>query len=122
MQKRVLVGDPLPDRGYFYRSDQFNFAKAGVPSAYIHSGMDYIGHPPGWGKQQSEQWEATHYHQPSDELTEDWDLSGAVQDVQLCFHLGYQVAQAKAMPEWQKGDEFESARKKALTSANGSTN
>ncbi len=121
MQKRVLVGDPLPDRGYFYRSDQFNFAKAGVPSAYIHSGMDYIDHPPGWGKQQREQWEATHYHQPSDELTEDWDLSGAVEDVQLCFHLGYQVAQAKAMPEWRKGDEFESARKKALTSANGST-
>ncbi len=121
MQKRVVVGDPLPDRGYFYRSDQFNFAKAGVPSAYVKDGMDYIGHPPGWGKQQREHWEATHYHQPSDELTEDWDLSGAVQDVQLCFHLGYQVAQAKAMPEWQKGDEFESARKKALTSAKGST-
>lgn len=117
MQNRRVVGDLLPDRGYFYRSDQFNFAKAGVPSAYIKGGMDYIGRPPGWGKQQKEHWEATRYHQPSDELTDDWDLSGAVQDVQLCFHLGYQVAQAKAMPEWQKGDEFESARKKALAAA-----
>ena len=114
MQNRIVVGDLFPDRGYFYRSDQFNFAKVGVPAAYIKSGLDYVGRPPGWGKQQQEHWIATHYHQPSDELTDDWDLSGAVEDVRLNFHLGYQLAQARAMPQWNKGDEFASARKKSL--------
>ncbi len=114
MQGRTLKSDTLPDRGYFYRSDQFSLAKVGVPAAYLKHGLDFINRPEGWGKKQQEQWEATHYHQPSDELTDDWDLSGAVEDVQLCFYLGYQLAQALAMPEWKKGDEFERARKKAL--------
>ena len=114
MQRRTLKPDTFPDRGYFYRSDQFSLAKVGVPAAYLKSGLDYINRPEGWGKKQHEQWEATHYHQPSDELTDDWDLSGAVEDVQLCFYLGHQIAEAPAMPEWKKGDEFERARKKAL--------
>jgi Zn-dependent M28 family amino/carboxypeptidase len=113
MQGRTLKPDTLPDRGYFYRSDQFSLAKVGVPAAYLKHGLDFINRPEGWGKKQQEQWEATHYHQPSDELTDDWDLSGAVEDVQLCFYLGHQLAQALAMPEWKKGDEFERARKKA---------
>lgn len=114
LQGRVVVGDQLPDRGYFYRSDQFSFAKVGVPSVYLGEGIQYLGRPLGWGKEQWEKWEATHYHQPSDELTDDWDFSGVVEDVRLNFHVGYQVAQARAMPQWNKGDEFESARKKSL--------
>jgi Zn-dependent M28 family amino/carboxypeptidase len=113
MQGRSLKPDTFPDRGYFYRSDQFSLAKVGVPAAYLKHGNDFINRPEGWGKKQQEQWEATRYHQPSDELTDDWDLSGAVEDVQLNFYLGYQLAQAPAMPEWKKGDEFERARKKA---------
>jgi Zn-dependent M28 family amino/carboxypeptidase len=113
-QGRSVKPDQLSDRGFFYRSDQFNFAKIGVPAAYFGSGMDFIGKPSGWGKEQREKWEATHYHQPSDELRDDWDLSGAVEDTQLYFYLGSKVAQAPKMPEWNRGDEFEAVRKKAL--------
>ncbi len=113
-QGRVVKPDQFPDRGSFYRSDQFNLSKIGVPAAYFDTGTDMIGKPPGWGKEQIEKWEATHYHQPSDEWRPDWDLSGAVEDVQLDFYLGIEVANADALPTWVPGDEFEQARKKAL--------
>ena len=114
MQHRVVKPDELPDRGFFYRSDQFNLAKIGVPAAYFHAGLDVIGKPEGWGKKAREEWEATHYHQPSDELNDSWNFDGAVEDVRLCFYLGAKVANAAKMPEWKKGDEFEQARKRAL--------
>jgi Zn-dependent M28 family amino/carboxypeptidase len=114
MQGRVIKPDQFPDRGFFYRSDQFNLAKVGVPAAYFDGGTEVIGKPPGWGKEKIEEWEDKDYHQPSDELTSDWDLSGAVEDVRLDFWLGVKVADANRMPEWNKGDEFEAARKKAL--------
>jgi Zn-dependent M28 family amino/carboxypeptidase len=113
-QGRVLRGDQLPDRGYFYRSDQFSFARVGVPSAYFESGLDYRGRPAGWGREKREAWEETRYHQPSDELTPDWDLSGAVEDARLQFALGYSVAQAPSLPAWTPGDEFEAARLRSL--------
>jgi Zn-dependent M28 family amino/carboxypeptidase len=116
-QGRVLQPDQLPDRGYFYRSDQLSFARVGVPAAYFESGLDYRGRPPGWGRQKRESWEETRYHQPSDELTPDWDLSGAVEDARLQFALGYSVAQADRMPGWRKGDEFEGIRLQALEAA-----
>jgi hypothetical protein len=115
MQGRVVKPDQFPDRGYFYRSDQFNLAKVGVPSAYFDEGTEVIGKPAGWGRQKKEEWEEKDYHQPSDELTSDWDLSGAVEDVRLDFWLGVKVANADRMPQWNKGDEFEAARKKALS-------
>jgi peptidase M28-like protein len=114
MQGRVVKPDQFPDRGFFYRSDQFNLAKVGVPAAYFDSGTDVVGKPSGWGKEKIEEWEDKHYHQPSDELKTDWDLSGAVEDVRLDFWLGVKIANADRMPEWNKGDEFEAARKKAL--------
>jgi Zn-dependent M28 family amino/carboxypeptidase len=117
MQERKLVPDQFPDKGFFYRSDQFNLAKIGVPAAYFDSGTDVIGKPPGWGKEQAEKYEAKDYHQPSDELRDDWDLSGAVEDAQLMFYLGLKVANAPRLPAWKPGDEFEAARKKALASA-----
>jgi len=116
-QGRVVKPDEFPDRGTFYRSDQFNFARIGVPVAYVKSGTDVIGKPPGWGREQIDRFTSTDYHQPSDEYRDTWDLSGAVEDVQLCFYLGVAVANAPAMPELTKGDEFEAARKKALAEA-----
>ncbi|WP_163996897.1 M28 family metallopeptidase [Pyxidicoccus caerfyrddinensis] len=113
-QGRVVKADQLSDRGFFYRSDQFNFAKQGIPAAYFGSGMDFVGRPEGWGKQQREAWEAKHYHQPSDELRPEWDLTGAVEDVRLFFLLGANVARAPDMPRWNKGDEFEAARLESL--------
>jgi Zn-dependent M28 family amino/carboxypeptidase len=115
MQGRVLKADQFPEKGYFYRSDQFNFARLGVPSAVFDSGIDIIGKPPGWGKEQVEKWEEMHYHQPSDRLTPDWNLEGAIEDLRLDFHLGYAVADAPEMPKWNPGDEFEAIRRKALS-------
>ena len=114
MQGRVVKADQFPDRGFFYRSDQFNFAKVGVPAAYFDSGTEVIGKPEGWGTKKIEEWEAKDYHQPSDQITDEWNLAGAVEDAQLFFWLGVKVANADRMPQWKPGDEFEAARKKAL--------
>jgi Zn-dependent M28 family amino/carboxypeptidase len=116
-QGRIVKPDQFPERGSFYRSDQFNFAKRGVPAAYFGSGMDFIGKPEGWGRQQREQWVAKHYHQPTDEFSPEWDLSGAEEDVRLFFLLGAHVARAPEMPRWNKGDEFEGPRLEALKAA-----
>ncbi len=113
-QGRVLVPDQFPDRGYFYRSDQFNFAKIGVPALYFDNGTDYIGKPAGWGKQEAEEWEEHVYHQPSDEIDDTWVYDGMIEDSLVGFEAGWLVAQADEMPTWNAGDEFEAARRKAL--------
>jgi Zn-dependent M28 family amino/carboxypeptidase len=113
-QGRKVVPDQFPDKGFFYRSDQFALARIGVPAAYFDAGTDVIGKPAGWGKAQHEEWEAKHYHQPSDELRPDWDFSGAAEDAQLYLYLGLKVANETALPAWKPGDEFEAARKKAI--------
>ena len=113
-QNRVVTPDHFPDRGYYYRSDQFSLAKIGVPGVYLHSGMHVIGKPAGWGKQRLEDWIETKYHQPSDEYSDEWDLGGAVADVRLMFYAGWQAAQQRELPKWNPGDEFEAARQAAL--------
>ncbi|HEX9050156.1 MAG TPA: M20/M25/M40 family metallo-hydrolase, partial [Anaeromyxobacter sp.] len=118
-QGRVVKGDPFPEKGSFYRSDHFPLAQIGVPAAYVDGGTDYVGRPPGWGKEVNEAWTEKHYHQPSDEYRDDWDFSGMVKDVQLIFLLAAKVADAPQMPRWHAGDEFEAARARALRAAAG---
>jgi Zn-dependent M28 family amino/carboxypeptidase len=113
-QGRVLKGDQFPDRGYYYRSDQFSFAKVGVPALYFDNGTDVIGRPAGWGKQQIEEWELKKYHQPSDKLDGTWNFEGMIEDAQLDMMSAWLIAQAPTMPSWKPGDEFEAARKSAL--------
>ncbi len=113
-QGRVVEPDQFPDRGYYYRADQFSFAKVGVPGIYLDDGTDFVGRPAGWGRQQKEQWEATRYHQPGDRLDGTWNFDGMIQNAQLEFLAGWLIAQADAMPAWNPGDEFEAARKRAL--------
>jgi Zn-dependent M28 family amino/carboxypeptidase len=117
MQGRVTHGDESPEKGTFYRSDQFNFARIGVPAAYLKKGTDVVGKPPGYGRTQEEAYVKTDYHQPSDEFKEGWDFSGAVEDMRLAFWLGCRTANAPEMPRWNKGDEFEAARLKAVAEA-----
>jgi Zn-dependent M28 family amino/carboxypeptidase len=112
-QGRVVVPDQFPDRGGFYRSDQFSFARIGVPAVYLKGGVDVIGKPPGWGKERIEEYTRTRYHQPSDELTADWDFAGAVDDVRLLAVIGLRIADDAKLPAWRPGDEFEAARKAA---------
>ena len=113
-QGRTVKGDQFPDRGFFYRSDQFNFAKIGVPAIYLDTGTDFIDRPEGWGTEQIEAWEAVHYHQPSDELVDDWNFDGMVEDALLGFDIGLDLAEQDARPTWKPGDEFEAARLTAL--------
>ncbi len=105
-QDRVVVPEPEPDKGYYYRSDQINFARIGIPSLYFKSGFDYRDRPQGWGKEQSDQWRRERYHQPSDEIYEAWDLSGMAEDAALAFEVGRKVAFGEATPSWYPGDEF----------------
>lgn len=109
-QGRTVLPEEFPDRGYFYRSDQFNLAKVGVPALYLHTGVDIRGRPEGWGVAREEEWVETLYHQPSDEVTADWDLSGQVEDAQLLFEVGRAVADSESAPAWKPGDEFAAIR------------
>ncbi|HUP24622.1 MAG TPA: M28 family peptidase [Thermoanaerobaculia bacterium] len=113
-QGRTVKPDQFPDRGFFYRSDQFNFAKIGVPAVYLDAGTEIRDRPEGWGKEQIEAWEAQHYHQVSDELTDDWNFEGMIEDAQLGLAVGVAVGNSDAMPSWKPGDEFEAARLSAL--------
>jgi hypothetical protein len=113
-QGRVVKPDQFPDRGSYYRSDQFSFAKVGVPGVYIGTGTDSIGRPAGWGRAQIDDWIAEHYHQPSDEYRDDWNLEGALEDVRLLFLAGLRVAEGDVLPAWASGDEFEAPRQAAL--------
>ncbi|HEX6838273.1 MAG TPA: M20/M25/M40 family metallo-hydrolase [Polyangia bacterium] len=116
-QGRQVTGDDRPDKGGFYRSDQFSFAKIGVPSLYLKPGVRHPGHDVAWGRAQQEKYNDERYHQPSDQIDATWDLDGAVEDVQLMTVTLLRIADAAKMPAWHHGDEFEAARKKALDAA-----
>ncbi len=118
-QGRVVKPDQFPDRGYYYRSDQFSFANIGVPAVFFDGGTDFIGRPAGWGKEQIEAYEEAHYHQPSDEIDDSWNLEGMIEDASVGFWTGLIVANADEMPSWVPGDEFEAVRKAAGEAARG---
>ncbi|CDG80861.1 M28 family peptidase [Janthinobacterium agaricidamnosum] len=110
-QGRVALPDTKTERGSFYRADQFEFAKVGVPGVYLKDGNDFIGKPPGYGKDKVEQYIAHDYHKVSDVVMPGWDMRGAVDDVALLFHIGYDAAQdSKQRPVWNRGAEFKAAR------------
>jgi Zn-dependent M28 family amino/carboxypeptidase len=116
-QGRTVHGDAYPDRGSFYRSDNFELAKVGVPGGRVAGGPHFIGRPEGWGQQQQQLFELHDYHQPSDTYPESpasWDLSGAVEDAQLLLLLGLRIGDAAGLPTWTPGDEFEKYRTAAI--------
>jgi len=92
-QGRILKPDPFPDRGYHYRSDQFSFARIGVPALFFDDGKDFIGRPAGWGRAQIEQWELRKYHQPSDRLGDSWNFDGMIENAQLDILSAWLIAQ-----------------------------
>ena len=109
-QGRTITADAEPEKGFYYRSDHFNFAKQGVPALDPDSGIDYVGKSADWGKAKRDEYTDKDYHAPSDEVKADWDLSGAVDDAQLLMAVGYRVANADRMPEWRAGNEFKAKR------------
>src|SRR5436190_17770904 len=111
---RVMQPNSQPEKGGFYRADHFEFSKRGVPSLFTGGGKDFIGKPADFGQQKKDDYTAHHYHQVSDEVNPNWDLSGAVQDIQLLFEVGYQVANGDTFPEWKPGSEFKAKRGEML--------
>jgi Zn-dependent M28 family amino/carboxypeptidase len=117
-QGRSAIPDSRPDKGKIYRADNFEFSKAGLPSLYIGKGEHLLSRPE-TAPLRSDEFDSKDYHQVTDEVKPDWDLSGAVQDVQLLFEVGYQVANGNKFPEWKSGSEFKAKRdamqKKSMT-------
>lgn len=106
----TVIPDTAPEKGYFFRSDQFSFAKAGIPALFIGNGDKYKGRDAAWGPQQHEKETNTTYHAPSDEYKESWNMDGHVQTARLAFQLSYRVANMDVWPVWNDGDAFKAAR------------
>jgi Zn-dependent M28 family amino/carboxypeptidase len=109
-QNRVVNPDPESEKGFYYRSDHFEFAKQGVPALYTDAGINYEGKDPEYGKKKRDEYTEKDYHKVSDEIKPDWDLTGAVEDAQMLTMIGYRVAQGDKYPEWKAGSEFKAKR------------
>ncbi len=109
-QGREVKSDPNPEAGSYYRSDHFNFAKVGVPALYPGNGVDHVEHGEAWTREIRDSWRANQYHQPSDEYSSDWDLTGAIDDLLLYFRIGYRIANESTFPNWSEGSEFRALR------------
>ena len=115
-QQRVIKPDSGPEKGRFFRSDHFEFAKVGVPALYLKSGIDFIGKPAGFGKQKTDEYTERDYHKVSDEVKPDWEFSGGVEDLRLLLDIGWRVADGSRWPEWKAGSEFKARRDAMLKS------
>ena len=113
-QGRVIRPDPEPEKGGYYRSDHFNFAKQGVPALDPDAGVDFIGKPADYAQKTRDAYTEHRYHKPQDVVLPDWDLSGAREDLRVFFAVGYRVAQAPKFPEWRPGNEFRAKREAML--------
>lgn len=109
-QGRTVVPDPEPEKGFFYRSDHFPFARAGVPALYTDYGTVFVGKPPEFSQQVRDDYNQHRYHQPSDEFDPSWDFSGAQQDFEALLRTALRIAAADTWPEWRDGNEFKATR------------
>jgi Zn-dependent M28 family amino/carboxypeptidase len=109
-QGRDMHPDSHPERGGYYRSDHFEFAKAGVPSYYPKAGKLYIGQPDDYGEKIVNDYIAHDYHQVSDEVKPGWTFEGAAQDTEFLAQVGLRVANDDQWPAWKPGNEFKARR------------
>jgi Zn-dependent M28 family amino/carboxypeptidase len=109
-QSRSISPETYPERGSFYRSDQFNLARIGVPVLYTSSGNDLVDGGAERARQLSDAFLATRYHKPDDEVQPGWDLSGATLDLRLLYAAGRSVADSDAWPQWSATSEFRARR------------
>jgi Zn-dependent M28 family amino/carboxypeptidase len=113
-----LIPESEPEKGYYFRSDHFEFAKEGVPALYTDEGIDFIDKPKDFGRRKREEYIAQDYHKVSDEIKPGWDLSGLVDDIQVLFLVGSEVANGDKWPEWKFGSEFKARRDAMLKRSN----
>lgn len=116
-QGRRVEPEEHPERGGYYRSDHFNFAKQGVPMLYAESGSDHRELGSAYIEAKSKEYLERRYHGALDEITPDWDLRGAAQDLELYFGIGVEVADSDAWPQWYEGNEFRAVREQSLSAA-----
>jgi Zn-dependent M28 family amino/carboxypeptidase len=110
-QGRVLRAEPTPEKGFFYRSDHFNLAKVGVPALYFKAGIDAVEGGTDVGRQQRAEFESLRYHKPGDEFVPgSSDLRAPLQDLELLYAVGAQLARERAFPNWYEGNEFRALR------------
>ena len=107
---RVLAPDPEPEKGFYYRSDHFSFAKVGIPAFYADPGVEYLDKPAGYGLQKRTEYTANDYHKVSDEVKPDWDMSGAVEDLTFLYRMGARLAAGDTWPAWKETSEFRAVR------------
>ncbi len=112
-QDRYVVPDRDPEKGYFFRSDHFSFAKVGVPAMFLGSGWDHVENGVDYGKSKADEFTTKNYHQPRDEFDrEKWDLRGSMLDMELYYQIGNGLANSNEWPEWKEGSEFKALRKR----------
>lgn len=107
---RIAVPELTPEKGYYYRSDHFGFAKRGLPMLYVKGGGDLVTGGPAAGAAYEDAYRANAYHGPNDEYDENWDWTGVAQDLQVYYRLGRMLAMDNAWPNWVDGDEFRATR------------
>jgi Zn-dependent M28 family amino/carboxypeptidase len=112
---RYAAPDPTPEKGSYFRSDHFSFAKAGVPALYLSKGVDNIEHGKEWGLARSEEWTMANYHKPTDKYEPDnWKFDGMTDDIKIYFEVGYDLSITKDFPDWKSGSPFKSIRDKMM--------
>lgn len=110
-QGRYILPDQEPEKGFYFRSDHFNFAKVGIPALYAAGGYDHLTKGKEYARAKADEYTAQRYHQPADAYTPElWDLGGVVQDAQLFFNIGKRLANEETFPEWKEGSEFKGLR------------
>ncbi len=113
---RYVSPDPHPEAGFYFRSDHFNFAKAGIPALYVDAGNDHVTGGVEYGEKMAADYTANRYHQPADEYdATTWHLDGALEDLQLLFEVGRRLASESSWPQWKEGSEFKAVREASRT-------
>ena len=110
---RTPESEPTPEKGFYYRSDHFSFAKLGVPMVYFEGGDDLVTGGKAAAMAAAEDYEKNRYHAPGDEFDEKWDWSGVMSDLKLYYRIGRMLAMTDAWPNWNDGDEFRAVRDKS---------
>ena len=105
-QNRYVVPDQEPEKGYFFRSDHFNFAKIGVPALYAKGAFEHRARGEDYAHEEMNNYNQNHYHQPTDEYEESMDFGGIKEDVQLYYNIGWRLASGEVTPEWKPTSEF----------------
>jgi Zn-dependent M28 family amino/carboxypeptidase len=110
---RYIAPETHPEAGHYFRSDHFNFARAGVPALDARGGVDFEGQGKEYGMKLEDEYNTNHYHKPSDQFDASWTFAGGIQDAEMLFNIGKKLASETTWPQWKTGSEFKAIRDKS---------